>query len=132
METVYADPSLKQIKKVGHDLDENVGRGLSDIISDCERLYCTQHIQQADVRQLKKRNANAKSIQRIMSDIYGSRTGPVEQLGLADAEDPQDYEIKLKSLREVWEGLIPGFHAWFDSHRSDKFRDNLVLSARND
>ena len=65
-----------------------------------------------------------------MSDIYGTSIGIVEQLGLADAEYPEDLDVKLASLEFVWEKLIPGFHSWFIRHRVPIFKNNLVLSAR--
>ena len=34
------------------------------------------------------------------------------------------------SLETVWESLVPGFHRWFTKHRSEQFKNCLVLSAR--
>ena len=44
-------------------------------------MFCTQHLQKADERKLKGMGANQSSISRIMGDIYGVRSGPVEQPG---------------------------------------------------
>ena len=57
--------------------------------------------------------ASQTNLKRIMCDIYGSRAGPIEQLGLADAIDEQDLDVKLDSLVGIWNGLVPGFHEWF-------------------
>ena len=66
----------------------------------------------------------------MMADIYGTRNGPVEQLGLADADDCDDYTVKSESLRLIWEGLVPGFCDWFDKRQSNVFKLNLIMSAR--
>ena len=42
--------------------------------------------------------ANKKSVGRILADIYGTENGPVLELGLADALDDVDLDVKLESL----------------------------------
>ena len=88
------------------------------------------YLQKADERKLKGMGANQSSISRIMGDIYGVRSGPVEQLGMADADDPDDFDAKVSSLEHVWENIIPGFNQWFVQKRAEKFKANLVLTAR--
>lgn len=36
--------------------------------------------------------------------------------GLVDVEDLVDYEVKLVSLKDVWESLVLGFYEWFDKY----------------
>ena len=86
------------IGKIGHDLDPAVSVGLTEIFKDAKSMFCTQHLQKADERKLKGMGANQSSISRIMGDIYGVRSGPVEQLGLADADDVDDFDAKVGSL----------------------------------
>eukprot|EP00112_Aurelia_sp_Birch-Aquarium-sp1_P021630 Seg5874.1 transcript_id=Seg5874.1/GoldUCD/mRNA.D3Y31 product="hypothetical protein" protein_id=Seg5874.1/GoldUCD/D3Y31 len=127
---IQQNPELLLIKKVGHDLDNAIGNGLTDILRNAERLYCTEHLQKADERHMKEKGANASTIKRIMADIYGTQHGFVEELGLADALDPDDFDVKLASLKVIWDGLLPNFHAWFIARRSKVFKTNLVISAR--
>ena len=66
-----------------------------------------------------------------MADIYSTRrAGSVEELGLVDSCDPEDFDVKLESLKIVRNGLLPSFHNWFITHRADIIRSKLVLSAR--
>ena len=65
-----------------------------------------------------------------MADIYGCQEQILLENGLADSEDPADYEAKLVSLKDVWESLVPGFHDGFDKHRSEQFKTCLINSAR--
>lgn len=127
---IQADPRMAGIQRIGHDLDDAVGNGLGFVFRHGERLYCTQHVQNRDSYKLKQLGANIRTTNRIMSDIYGTQNGFVAEFGLADASDPEDFEVKLESLQSIWESLIPGFHAWFRSNRSTIFKSNLVLSAR--
>lgn len=129
-------PFSYECKKIGHDLDKAVGNGLGDVIQNAERLYCTWHIQNRDSNHLKELCANNRTIHRIMSDIYGTQTGFVSEMGLADASDPEDFVVKLESLKTIWNSLSPGFHEWFKCNRSelvcwaDEFYVELTRSIR--
>ena len=74
--------------------------------------------------------ANQKQIQRIMSDIYGTQINTLEYRGLADAEDAHDLSVKLETIRDIWEDLVPGYHSWFIKKRVPTFEQCLVMSAR--
>lgn len=67
-----------------------------------------------------------------MADIYGCQEQILLENGLADSEDPADYEAKLASLKDVWDSLVPGFYEWFDKHRSEQFKTCLIYSARQE
>lgn len=46
--------------------------------------------------------------------------------GLANADD---FNAKLKSLKDAWENLVPVFHLRFAKHRTEQFQTCLVQSA---
>ena len=98
------------IKKIGHDLDKAIAGGMTDIFRDADNVWCTQHSQERDALKLKSLGANERSRNRIMTDIYGSHDDVLLQNSLADADDSEDFQIKLASLETVWESLVPGFH----------------------
>ena len=129
-ELIIAKPELLGIKKIGHDLDKAIAGGMTDILKDVDNVWCTQHSQERDALKLKSLGANERSRNRIMTDIYGSQDDVLLHNGLADADDPEDFQIKLARLETVWESLVPGFHRWFTKHRSEQFKTCLVLSAR--
>lgn len=125
-------PELVRIKKVGHDLDKALAKGLSDIFQGSKSLWCTHHIKERDIHKLKSLRCNQRSQTRVMAVIYGTQDENLLQNGLADAEDPNDFDVKLESLKPLWEELVPGFHHWFRSNRSKLFKECLFLSARDD
>ena len=47
--------------------------------------------------------------QRIMCHIYGSKQNKLLQFGVADADNIEDFNVKLESLKSVWEPLVPVF-----------------------
>ena len=87
-------------------------------------------MQERDAHKLQSLGCNQRSELSIMSDIYGTQNDVLLQSGLADALDEDDFDVKLESLKTVWEQRAPGFHEWFRKNRSEKFKTSLVLSSR--
>ena len=67
-----------------------------------------------------------------MSDIYGSKNEVLLEKGLADAEDEDDFQVKLESLKPIWDESAPGFSTWFEKRRTSVFKECLVQSARRE
>ena len=44
--------------------------------------------------------------------------------------DGEDFDIKLESLKTVWENRAPEFHDWFKKNRSEKFKSCLVIKGK--
>ena len=65
-----------------------------------------------------------------MTGIYSSQVNSILQSGLADAMDEEDFQVKLDSLRESWDNLVPGFHEWFQKNREKLFCNCLISAAR--
>ena len=107
-------------------MDNAVVNGLGDVFQNAEHLYCTQHVQEADVRHLREMGANQKTIKRIMSDMHGAQVGIVEEFGLADADDEADFDIKFESLKVIWDSLIPFL---FSKNRESIFKNNLIQTS---
>ena len=66
-----------------------------------------------DAYKLDKKHAGRTSKDRVMTHIYGSHVDSILQSGLVDAMDEEDFQVKLNSLRELRDNLVPGFHEWF-------------------
>ena len=129
MNLLYKNQNLG-IKKVGTDLDKALFNGITEIFKDAEKLWCTHHMQERDLKKLKTLGCNQKTQSKIVADIYGCQSEVLLQHGLADADNEEDYDEKLESFKAVWDDLVPGFHAWFDKNRSKLFKDCLIVSAR--
>ena len=129
-ELVIEKPELLGLEKIGHDLDRALSNGFTDIFKNAKKLFCTQHMQERDAFKLQSLRCNQRSKASIMADIYGSQNDVLLQSGLADAEDEEDFDVKLESLRSVWEHKAPGFHEWFIKNRSHQFKESLVMSSR--
>ena len=69
--------------------------------------------------------------QAIIADIYGCRYGRVQEYGLADSTDPDDFHAKLENLQEEWDRLCPRFHKWFCEKRKPIFVQSVTETARS-
>ena len=106
--------------------------GFKDIFRSARNLWCTQHLENRDVEKLRALGCNQRVISRIMSDIYGTQNEVLLENGLADADDEEDFEVKLESLKPIWEDSAPGFSTWFEKRRSSIFKECLIQSARRE
>ena len=129
-ELVMQDSALRGIKEIGHDLDHAIPNGLCDILLGPVKLWCTQHMMERDAYKLDKKHASRTSKEKIMTDIYGSQVDSILQLGLAHVMNEEDFQVKLDSLKESWDNLVPGFHEWFHKNCERLFCNSLIMSAR--
>ena len=111
-ELVIANPKLLGIKQIGHDLDKAQCQGMKDILVSASSMWCIQHVKQRDAMQLEN-ICSAGDKRRILADIYGSQNDILLQSRLADADDEDDFNIKLSSVKDIWEDIAPGFWDWF-------------------
>ena len=128
-EIVTAKPYLSNISMIGHDMDQAIKNGLTSIFSRAEGLFCLQHVSERGSKKLDKLFASASDKKRILSVIYGSQKNGFVQFGLADAIDVSDFNVKLESLKSVWDSIVPGFRSWFVRKRTPIFKNQVVGEA---
>lgn len=130
-EMLMGEPELHNIKQVGTDLDPAVYEGVGDIFQNAAKRRCVQLIMERDSIKLNKMGASLIQKKRILSDIYGSEQGQIFNVGLIDADSESDFEVKFKSLEDVWNPLVPGFHSWFEKKRVPVFITAVINAELN-
>ena len=68
-ELAIAKPELLKIKKVGHDLDKAIAKGMTDIFEEAQNVWCTQHMKERDAQKLKTMGCNERTQRRILPRI---------------------------------------------------------------
>ena len=73
-----------------------------------------------------------RALKNIIWDIYGHNYGGVKKLGLADSTNIDDFQIKLESLKSVWDNLCPGFQGVYynNSIETQRFREKMEQSFK--
>ena len=87
--------------------------GFPSILPNLNLLLCTYYLEQRDKQKISNLVHQKGPKQAIIADIYSCRYGGVQEYGLADSTDPDDFHAKLESLQDEWDRLCPGFHKWF-------------------
>ena len=63
-EIVMVEPELTNIKKIGHDLNQAIPNGLTDIFVTTKKRWCMQHFQDRDSYKLKQFGANKRTVEQ--------------------------------------------------------------------
>ena len=128
-EIVTAKPNLSNISMIVDDMDQAIKHGLTSIFSKAESLVYLQHVSERDNKKLDKLVASTLDKKRILGDIYGNQKNGFLQFGLTDPIDVFDFNVKLESLKSLWDSLVPGFHSWFVRKRAPIFQNQNVGEA---
>ena len=110
------------------------------MIPNLRRLICVRHLMKRDEMKLAdllpKTDRNIgdrkRSSSEIIKDIYGSRIENYYEYGLVESMDPDDFNVKIESLKERWESLCPEFFNLFNRNRKSLFIESVIQSARID
>lgn len=65
---LIAEPKLANLKKVGHDLDKAISKGMKDVFQSTESLWCTMHLETADAEKLRQMGVSNNNKNRILAD----------------------------------------------------------------
>ena len=139
LEMLGANPGLLNLHTIGTDMESAIFNGFHSILIKLFLLLCVRHLQERDEKAIEKLQSKlqtadkykASNKQNILWDIYGKRTDDVFQQGLADAEDVDEFNAKLMSLKPRWDKLCTGFYNWFVSNRKKEFEQSVIKSARD-
>ena len=106
-------PNIRNLNAIGTDQDIAIYRGFATQIPDLKLLLCAYHLQKNDAQKIRELVRQKGALKNIICDIYGHTYGGVKELGLVDSTNMDDFQIKLESLKSVWDNLCPGFRQWF-------------------
>ena len=68
-------------------------------------MWCTEHLEKNGTEKLKEYCPYDADGERMMADIYDTQNSLLLENGLADAENEEDFNVKLASLQTVWTTL---------------------------
>lgn len=125
---IVANNNLHGLSYLGTDLEKALFQGFKSILPKLKSLLCVKHMSDRDKKKLTK--INARGQRKIIADIYGTNDGVARELGLASAEDEENFKTKLESLRDNWDDLAPSFYDWFSRTRAKQFIESVIDSAR--
>ena len=133
LELLSANPCLKDLKTLGVDLEAAIYSGFKSLIPGLGRLICVRHLMKRDELKLRdllpKTGRNIADRRRatseIIKDIYGSKVDNYYEYGLAESIDSEEFDVK--SLKDRWESLCPGFFNWSVARRKEEKKKKTIL-----
>ena len=117
-EILSSNPNLITLKKLGVDMEAAIFNGFESMIPRLTKLYCVKHLKDRDVQAIDRLHGKSKIEDKfklqykaeILWDIYGKRSGPTFEKGMAEAVDTDQLNALLLQLKPRWDKLCPGFH----------------------
>ena len=115
LEMCAHNPKIRDLRTIRADQEMTIFDGFCSILSNLNLLLCVYHLKQGDKQKISNlvRQKGAKQA--------SCRYDGVQEYGLADSTDLEDFHAKLESLQEERDRLCPGFHKWFCEKRKPIF-----------
>ena len=124
-------PKIRDLRTIGTDQEMAIFNGFSSILPNLNLLLYVYHLEQGDKQKISHLVHQKEAKEAIIADIYGCRHSGVQEYGLADSTDPDDFHAKLESLKEEWDRLCPGFHKWFYEKRKPISVQSVIETTRS-
>ena len=129
-----ANPKIKDLKSIGVDMEATILNGFKIPNPILGHLICVRHLRKRNeekaLKLLEKTNQTAaqrsKSKKKILNNIYREYEGTYFEYDLAEASNECDFNAKLQSPQQKWEGLIPGYFKWFSANRKKIFVESVI------
>ena len=90
-------------------MEKTIKNGLISIFSRAKSLVWLQHVRERESKKSDKLFASTSDKKSIRCDICENQKTGSLQLGLADAIDASNFNVKLESLKSVWDSMLPRF-----------------------
>ena len=94
------NPKIRDLRTIGTDQEMAIFNGFSSTLPNLNSFLCVYHLEQGDKQKISNLGHQKGAKKAIIADIYDCRYGGVQEYGLADSTDPDDFHAKVESLQE--------------------------------
>jgi hypothetical protein len=120
---------IKDIKVIGTDGDENLGRAFEEAFPNSIHLYCQMHIMD-NIKDLRLESSQSIEIE---NELFGFQIGNVKTKGLVDAESELEFDQKFDKFKTLLENMSdPGkkFLDYFNKYKYKVFKYHMRADLR--
>lgn len=128
---------LQGIRAFGSDGDKALVDAFAHNFPSTKQLRCFIHLKRNIAEKLKERGFPSAVSDEFLADIFGKHTGSIYEEGLVDANNEEDFDIRLSKCSKVWqvrEGpyLHSGhsFFEYFSKYYANTVRLNMLKDLR--
>ena len=91
MDLVASKVEMRKLPILGTDLEKALSQGFKVIIPTMWSLLRVKYVSDKDQKKLTR--VKARGQKEIVADIYGTNDDYIRELGLASAEDKEDFKL---------------------------------------
>lgn len=131
---VDQEPRLKNMRALGTDGETAISLAFKERCVFLIVLFCAIHLRRNVSDKMVALGIEESERREICADIFGVQVGSQLQQGIIDADDEEEFRVRLAQLQEVWEERsgVKGreFHLWFQRYKADVILRHLLKPVR--
>ena len=101
-----------------------------EVCPDAKQLMCFNNFFNNIKHHLQSVGVSESDRRSILSDIFGQQVGSVLEEGIVDADDEDEFDIRVSSLESAWVQCTgdkgKAFFHWFMKHKVQLLKDHLL------
>lgn len=131
---VDQESRLKNLRALGTDGETAISLAFKERCVFLLVLFCAIHLRRNVTDKMVALGIEESERREICADIFGVQVGSQLQEGIIDADDEEEFRVRLAQLQEVWETRsgVKGreFHLWFQRYKADVILRHVLKPVR--
>ena len=131
---VDQEPRLKNLRALGTDGETAISFAFKERCVFLLVLFCAIRLRRNVTDKMVALGIEESQRGEICADIFDVQVGSQLQEGIIDAEDEEEFRVRLAQLQEVWETRsgVKGreFHLWFQRYKADVILRHVLKPVR--
>lgn len=131
---VDQESRLKNLRALGTDGETAISLAFKERCVFLLVLFCAIHLRRNVTDKMVALGIEESERREICADIFGVQVGSQLQEGIIDADDEEEFRVRLAQLQEVWETRsgVKGreFHLWSQRYKADVILRHVLKPVR--
>ena len=131
---VDQEPRLKNLRARGTDGQTAISLAFKERCVFLLVLFCAINLRRNVTDKMVALGIEESERREICADIFGVQVGSQLQEGIIDADDEEEFRVRLAQLQEVWETRSRvksrEFHLWFRRYKADVILRHVLKPVR--
>ena len=129
---------LNSLVAFGTDGEKALGDAFHAQFPNAKHLLCFIHVKNRIKIKLRDLGIPVDISKGFIVDIFGEQHGTHKLCGLVDCESPEQFDLELEQLEEVWNGremyarssTEAQFHSWFLQYQACSMKEKMLKPLR--
>ena len=129
---------LNSLVAFGTDGEIALGEAFHAQFPNAKHLLCFIHVRNRIKMKLQDLGILTDMAKGFVTDIFGQQLGTHKFCGLVDCESPEQFNLELQQLEEVWNSkemyarssTEAHFHSWFTKYQASNMKQKMLKPLR--